>query len=349
MAGGVGARFWPWSRAARPKQLLPLTGPRSMLVETVERLRSVIPDEQVLVVTSQALAEAVAAELPRLPRANVLAEPVGRNTAPCIGWATREVLARDPDGVCAVVAADHRISPVSAFRRDLRAALGVADRDRALVTFGIVPTHAATGYGYIEAGAALGAAAAARRVARFVEKPPLADARRYLRSGRYFWNSGMFAWRADVIDAEIRRCLPDLAGGLDELDRSRRRGAVAGRTLARIYPRLAGVSIDYGVLEHTDRAVVVPSGFQWNDIGSWEAIGELWARDRHGNASRGPLVAVDARDNIVASERMVAVLGMKDVVVVDSGDAVLVCPRQRCQDVRQVVDALAKAGRGDLL
>lgn len=349
MAGGVGTRFWPWSRQASPKQFLSLTSGRSMLAETVARLEGLVPAANILVVTGRRYRARVLADCPSLRRANVLGEPEGRNTAPCIGWATMEIQRRCPDAVVAVLSADHCLGRGRAFARDLEKAFRVADAEQALVTFGIRPTTPATGYGYVRAGAPLKGAAPARKVAAFVEKPSLAKARRYVASGKYFWNSGIFAWRADVLWQELAEHLPELARGLLALEPSRRRGVLPAAALDRFWPRLPAISIDYGVLERSRRVVMLEASFSWSDIGSWEAVAELWPADRKGNASRDPVLALEASSNVVASRgKPVVLLGVSGLVVVDAGDALLVCPRERCQDVRAVVDHLDAAGLGAL-
>jgi mannose-1-phosphate guanylyltransferase len=350
MAGGVGSRFWPWSRGGRPKQLLPLAGERSMLADTVARLEGLVPVENVFVVTGRRLRREVLRQLPSLEAANVLAEPVGRNTAPCIGWATLEVRRRREDALVVVLPADHVIRPNEAFRRDIARAFEVADQRRCLVTFGIPPTHPATGYGYIRAGAGLDSAEPARAVEAFVEKPGLEVAREYVAGGRHYWNSGMFVWRADVLWEELAMHLPALADSLAVLVGKRRRGAVQSGALTETFPTLESVSIDVGVLERSARVAMMPTSFDWFDIGSWDAVADLWERDDHGNASRDPLIVVDATGNVVATTgKPVALLGVRDLVVVDAGDALLVCPRDRCQDVRAVVDELRRLGLGRLL
>ncbi|MBI5503870.1 MAG: mannose-1-phosphate guanylyltransferase [Deltaproteobacteria bacterium] len=348
MAGGVGSRFWPWSRRKRPKQLLALAGRRSMLAETVARLRGMVAPRNILIVTNRSLVGEIARELPALPRASILGEPTGRNTAPCIGWATLEILHRRDDAVIAVLPADHVIGPRERFQSDLLTGFDVADRAGQLVTFGIRPTEPATGYGYIRAGALLGGHGEARRVGGFVEKPTLAVAKRYVDSGSYFWNSGMFVWRADVLWKEFGEHLPALARALKSMAGSRTpgsRGRVPRERLDRAYPRLESISIDYGVLERSRNVAMLPANFSWSDIGSWDATAALWPVDADGNASRDPLLAVDSRGNVVATHgKPVALLGVSDLVVVDAGDALLVCPRARCQDVRRIVSRLGEPG-----
>ncbi len=347
LAGGVGSRFWPWSREAKPKQLLALTSDRSMLAETVERLRGIVPEGNVFVVTGRRYRRPVLEECPGLDPACVLGEPVGRNTAAAIAWATLEVRRRTPDAVIAVLSADHRIDDTRSFGRDLVRAFGLADTTQKLVTFGIRPTSPSTGYGYLRAGRELGGGALA--VDAFVEKPNLAKARRYLAGGRHYWNSGMFVWRADAIWRELLLHLPDLSARMDSLDAGRRRGAIPARSLEEGWSKLPSISIDYGVLEKSDAVVMLPASFSWADIGTWDAAASLWPVDRQGNASRDPVLALDASGNIVATRgKPVVLLGVEDLVVVDAGDALLVCARERSQDVRAVVDRLAATGLGRL-
>ncbi|MFN2425103.1 MAG: mannose-1-phosphate guanylyltransferase [Candidatus Binatia bacterium] len=348
MAGGVGTRFWPWSREAAPKQLLELTSSRSMLAETIARLEGLVPVANIFVVTGRKYRRQVLDGSPSLLPANVLGEPVGRNTAPCIGWSTLEILRRCPDAVTAVLSADHVLGGGRAFGRDLEKAFTVADRNQRLVTFGIPPSGPATGFGYLRVGRAV-AAGPACEVDAFVEKPNLATARRYISSGKYFWNSGMFVWRADVIWQELCEHLPDLVAGLTAMDRGRRGGSITAASLDRAWPRLPAISIDYGVLERSRRVAMLPASFSWKDIGSWDAVAELWPTDSEGNASRDPLLAVDSASNVVATRgKPVALLGVQGLVVVDAGDTLLVCSRERCQDVRAVVARLDKAGLGGL-
>ncbi len=321
-----------------------------MLAETVARLRGVVDLERILVVTSRRIARQVRAELAGMPPANVLCEPVGRNTAPCIGWAAREILRRDPSGVMIVLPSDHVVAPRKSFAADVIRGLTVADRRRMLVTFGIRPTYPATGYGYVRAVQPLDGEPGVLLVERFCEKPQLNRAKRFLASGGYYWNSGMFAWRADVVLDEIKRHLPRLAAGLERLERTRRRGRLPAEALERHFPRLPSVSIDYGVMEKTDRVALIPASFAWNDIGSWAAVADLWPADGQGNRTRDPLVAVDSKDNVVATRgKPVALVGVKGLAVVDAGDALLVCRREQAERVREVVAELERRGWSRLL
>ena len=350
MAGGTGTRFWPRSRRRQPKQLLPIASRRSMLQETVARARSIASLARTLVVTTQALVPEVRRQLPALPRANVIGEPVGRNTAACIALAALRVQRSDPEAVMVVLPADHLVTGLPAFRRACNVAVRLAAREH-LVTVGIVPTHPETGYGYIEWGAVLaGSSGQAARAASFREKPDRRRAQRFVASGRYLWNSGIFAWRARRVLEEIDRHVPGLGKALRRLQPAvgtRREGAV----LRRAYAELPSISIDYGVLERATSVAVVRGRFGWSDLGSWAAMEPLWRDDgRRQNAVQGRVVAVGARGCVVSTPtRTVALCGVDDLVVVDAPDAVLVCRKDRAQDVRLIVQELERRGLSHLL
>jgi mannose-1-phosphate guanylyltransferase len=346
MAGGSGTRFWPLSRRVRPKQLLAIVNRRSLLQETVARMRGLVATERVVVVTGREHAAAVRRQLPELAADNILVEPVGRNTAPCIALAAEWIHRRAPGSVMAVMPSDHAIRDIKAFRRTLRRAFAVAEREEALVTLGVRPTHPDTGYGYINAGADIDERApCVFRVARFREKPPATVAKRYVASGRYLWNAGIFVWRTAVIRAALERHLPRVAAPL-------RQAALGGRRLRlplSLYRVLPSVSIDVGVMEPAaarrgpPAVVVIACDFGWSDVGNWAALGPVWGRDRKGNASRGRTTLLDSSGmTVYAGTRLVAGLGVHDLIIVDTPDAVLVCPASRAQDVRLVVAELAR-------
>jgi mannose-1-phosphate guanylyltransferase len=343
MAGGAGTRFWPASRERMPKQFLPLGGREGepLLASTVRRLAPVVPPERVLIATGAHLADAVGRAVSGVPRDNVLCEPMPRNTAPCIAWATREIARRAGAGaLVAVFPSDHFIADEPGFLAVVGRALDAARRDY-LATIGVVPTRPETGYGYIELGDDIGEGA--RAVARFVEKPDRARAEEYVAGKRHLWNAGMFFFRAGVMEAAVARHLPEIPKLLAETP------------FDAAFAKMPSVSIDHGVMEKADRLAVVPGDFGWNDVGSWQATWELAAKDAQGNALPPASVAVDARGNLVwdatsaAPKKRVALVGVSDLVVVETDDALLVIPRERAQDVRAVVDELKRRGEKNLL
>jgi len=354
MAGGSGTRFWPLSRKDRPKQFLPLAGDEPLLAATVTRLPPLAKAKETFIVCGPAHAAAARRMLPKLPEQNFIVEPCARNTAPCVGLAALHVARKDPRGVIVMLPADHHISRPAAFREALASAADLAQRG-SIATIGIKPSRPETGYGYLKIGPRLAARGrkgkgAAHKVERFVEKPDVVTAARYLADGGYLWNSGIFAFRADVILDEIRRAMPVLGEQLDAID------AAFGtpgykKTLARVFPECPSISIDYGVMEKSKRIAVVPADFGWSDVGSFAALPDVKPTDRLGNVAEGDAVVVDAHNTVVLAKggRPVAVVGIDDVVVVDAGDAVLVCRRDRAQDVRQAVEELSRRGRDEVL
>jgi mannose-1-phosphate guanylyltransferase len=350
LAGGRGTRFWPRSRRQTPKQLLNIVGKASMLQQTLARLRPLFRPEQVWVVTQNEQAAAVAAQVPEVPRAQILVEPVGRNTAAAIGLAALHLHARFGDAVMAVLPADHLIADAAAFRRALRAAVALAGRPSTLVTLGIEPQWPETGYGYIERGELVGRFNGLRayRVERFVEKPPLARARRFVASGRHSWNAGMFFWTATTYLEQLARFRPATARLLARLARAVGTSQYR-RTLARLYPQLESISVDYALLEPASRArksvtvCVIPARIGWSDVGSWAAVYNLLARKPGENISLERLVALDASGNYFwVPGRLVAAVGVRDLIVVETDDALLVCPRARAQEVGRVVEELQR-------
>lgn len=342
LAGGSGTRFWPLSRKRRPKQLLALEGERSLLRDTVERLQPLIPPESVWVCTTEALAEDVRRELPEVPPGQILLEPVGRNTAPAIGWSVRSMPEEVRQGVVAVLPADHRVGDPAAFRATLEAAGRVVEREDRVMTLGVVPYRPETGYGYLELAPEAGLDGV-RWVRCFVEKPSPETAARFLAAGNYLWNAGIFVFRGATFLDILARLVPELMQGLEEI-------AAAPRRLGELYGKLPSESIDYAVMEKLDGIATLPLDCGWSDLGSWEALDEVLPRDAAGNTGRGDVLAVDARDNLLfADAGTIAVLGVEGLVVVRTGDTVLVLPRERSQEVKRIVTALAAAGREDLL
>ncbi|MGH7805064.1 MAG: mannose-1-phosphate guanylyltransferase, partial [Candidatus Binatia bacterium] len=293
LAGGKGTRFWPASRAARPKQLLPIVSDRTMVEETATRLAPLISSDRVWAVTGRDHADALRAQLPEISRERLVVEPAARNTAAAIGLAARLIAREDPDATMIVLPADHHVADPAGLRATFARAVDVANAEDALVAIGITPTEPETGYGYIERGPSIGEGA--WRVARFREKPDLAAAREFVASGRFAWNSGMFVWRASTVLRALARHLPDTDRKLAEIVAAWGDAAIFERG----YAAIADVSIDYGVLEKADDVVVVAGDFGWDDIGSWTALARHWPADADGNAVRGRVLALDARGNLV--------------------------------------------------
>ncbi len=343
LAGGSGTRFWPLSRRSRPKQLLALDGERTLLQSTVDRLRPLVPPQRVWVVTTRGLAAEVERQLPEVPPDQILIEPEGRNTAAAIGWAVRSLPTEARRGIVAVLPADHRVGDGEAFRAALARAVEVADERDAVVALGVVPRWPETGFGYLKLGRFLDEQGGVRRVARFIEKPDLKAARRYVRRGGFLWNAGIFVFRGSVMLRHIKRCLPELAQGLETIARQPERSA-------EVYPTLPAISIDHGVMEKLRGIAALPLDCAWSDLGSWAALAEVRSKDRDGNAVQGEVVAVDARDNLlIADAGTVAVLGVRGLAVVRTADTVLVVPLERAQEVRRVLAELEARGRLELV
>lgn len=358
LAGGSGTRFWPASRRLRPKQLLPLgpAAPRSLIASTVERLSGLVEPEDVLIATGRHLVEATSAELPGLSSSAFLAEPQARNTAPCIAWAAAVVCARDPEATVCVLPSDQHAENTSEFVRVLAKAADAA-QEGIITTIGIVPTRPETGYGYIQKGKETSPGVNA--VERFVEKPDRETAIQYLNSGEYLWNAGIFVFRAKDMLAAIERHLPDMAAQLEVL-RASLGGPNEETAIERFFSECQSISIDYGVMEKEAQLSVVPGDFGWSDLGSWESAWELSKKDEQGNSAPQGTILVDARDNLVedlrkqikeegTDTRLVALVGVEGLCVVQTDDALLIMPRERAQDVRQVVDELKASGRERLI
>jgi mannose-1-phosphate guanylyltransferase len=345
LAGGSGTRFWPLSRKSRPKQLLALEGERTLLRETLERLAPGIGPEGVWVCTTEALADVVRRDLPEVPPEQILAEPEGRNTAPAIAWAVRSMPEAARREVVAVLPADHRMGDPAAFRDTLERAARVVEREDRMMTLGVVPRWAETGYGYLELEPDPDPkdVRRVRRVRRFVEKPSEENAKRFLESGNYLWNAGIFLFRGSTLLDLVALYQPELSRGLEAI-------AAAPDRLRELYARLPADSIDYAIMEKLEGIATLPLDCGWSDLGSWEALAEILPPDSQGNAGRGDILAVEAGGNLLfADQGTIAVLGVEDLVVVRTGDAVLVMPKSRSQEVRKLVAELAARGRGDLL
>ncbi len=341
MAGGGGTRFWPRSRKNLPKQFLSFDGTKSLLEQTVDRLRPILPPERILIVTGAEHAD-LAAEHARLPRSSVIGEPAGRDTAACIALGARLAQGLADDPVMLVLSADHLIHPVEMFQATLLRAAEIADRYRSLVSIGIRPDRPATGYGYIEIGARIDdAEPSAFQTKSFREKPDLETARRLILGGNFLWNSGMFAFRTDTIRAALAEHLPEMEAALDRLSDPRR-----AADLARVYPELPKISIDYGIMERASNRMVVEGRFEWDDLGTFEAVARHANRQGDHNLYRGEAVVHEAKGVLVDNDApgLVVVSGLDDVLVVRTKDAVLVLPRRDAERVKDVVKELKARG-----
>jgi mannose-1-phosphate guanylyltransferase len=347
IAGGRGARFWPRSRRDRPKQCLPVQGELSLLQATIRRVVRIVPPERILVITADDMAESVRAHILDVPLENVLVEPEGRNTAACVGWGAVEVARRAPgvEAIMAVLPADHLISDEESFARQIGECAQAARATNALVTLGVVPTHPETGFGYLELGSELDSwgDSAFLRVAQFVEKPDFNTAERYLESGRYLWNAGMFVFTVEAIRDAFRAYLPTIWGQLERLRHS-------PELLADVYPEIERISIDYGIMERSEHVLTVRAQFGWSDVGSWSALGEHLPVSELGRALVEEAVAINSFNNVVyAPGKAVAVIGVSDLVIVDTEDALLVCRKSDAQSVKEVVAELEKRGKDSLV
>jgi mannose-1-phosphate guanylyltransferase len=341
LAGGSGERFWPMSRVRTPKHLLKLLSERTLLEETAHRLEGVVPPENIFVLTNEAQLEGIRAALPEVPPGQIVAEPARRDTAPAAALATALVRARDPRGVVAILAADAFIRDQERFTIQLRAAFDWADRNPSLLTFAITPSHAATGFGYLELGAALGAPGPGgqfRSVKRFVEKPDAATAEGYLKDGAFAWNAGMFVWQAAAFLREADAHAPALAGFIRDFPAGEPAAYLAAR-----FPALPKISVDYAIMEKAASVATLVADFDWDDVGLWTALPKHLASDAAGNSVRGQVMVTGASNNIAVSNgRVIALCGVKDLVVVETADAILVCHRDAVQDIKKLHPLLPK-------
>ena len=337
MAGGIGSRFWPRSREAYPKQFLSVFGESTLLQQTLARIRPLVPADRSYVVTHERYTDLTRQQL---PDAHILAEPISRNTAPCIAYAAIALHALDKDATMVVLPADHQIRNEKEFRNVLQVAIQAAQTPGTLITIGIKPTYAATGYGYIQFDGSTDGPLRAYPVRTFAEKPNLATAERFLDSGDFLWNSGIFIWRADAILAQMKEHLP---ATYDAFERAARalgtpREAEAIRDA---YHRSARISVDYGVMERARNVQVVPGSFGWSDIGDWRAVYDLSRKNSHGNVLENRVIVHDAsRCMVRAGSRLIVLVGIHDALVVDADDALLICHRESAQQVKNVVEYL---------
>lgn len=344
MAGGIGTRFWPRSRFKRPKQLLSILDSRTMIQATVDRLKSLVTDDKIYIVTTEPQTEELKKQLPLLRAENFIIEPKGKNTAPCIGLAAVILKQRDPEAVMAVMPADHRIKKDEEFRKVLSAANVVARDSGCLVTIGISPTYPSTGYGYVQFNGKLDEVnkIPIYKVKTFAEKPDIDTAQGFIRSGDFLWNSGMFVWRVESILHEIEMSIPELYEGLMEIEKYLGTDAQED-VIQKVYCQIKSISIDYGVMENSTNVCVVKGNFDWNDVGTWEEVYKISPKDEDNNVLIGDHFPKDTRNCLIDSpNRMIATLGVEDLIIVDAGDALLICKKDMAQNVKDLVEAMKR-------
>jgi mannose-1-phosphate guanylyltransferase len=349
MAGGGGTRFWPLSRVGMPKQVLNITGGDTMINLTIARCEGLVGERDTYIVTNAKQKDIVSKVLKEgVPKENILLEPLARNTAPCILLAALKLQSIYGDGVMAVFSSDHYISDEAGFKRVFRAAIEAAVERDQLVTIGIQPSFASTGYGYIEYDMNSGQGSV-YEVSRFVEKPDRERAEAYLRSGNYLWNSGMFVWKVSTIISQFERFLPRIYKQMQRYAAAMGTEAEAA-ALKEAYEEIQPISIDYGILERSNEVLVLPGDFGWNDVGSWDALASVFPPDPNGNVVKADYLGLDTKGCVIyGQDEFVATIGLRDMIVVHTSDALLVCPKDRAHDVKEIVAALRKKGRDELL
>jgi mannose-1-phosphate guanylyltransferase len=347
MAGGSGTRFWPQSTEARPKQFLNIFGERTMLQDTVDRIKPLVSADRVWVITNDKYVDLVQEQLPDVPANNIVGEPVGKNTAPCVAAAASLIQEKDPEGTMVVLPADHLIGKPETFLSILETAKTKAQKQGALVTIGIKPDHPETGYGYIEFDEDTSEDVQdhqVKKVNQFREKPDLETAKEFIKSGNFLWNSGMFIWKASTILEKFQQHLPTI---FDEVEKLKSSVGTDNQKEAvdEFYYGCTSISIDYGIMEQADSVYVVPGSFEWNDVGSWRAVYDLRSKDEDGNVIQTNTSATaDAKDNLIQSEsgKMIALVGVENLAVVETDNAILVCDLDSSQGVKKVVNKLRK-------
>ena len=352
MAGGKGERFWPLSTSKHPKQLLALVGDKPLIAQAVDRLDGLVPPENVFVVTNADLVEATREAAPLLPPENIVGEPIGRDTAAAVACGGALVKARDEEGVFAVLTADQVMGDLDLFSATLKGGMDLAEQNEILVTIGIEPAYPSTGFGYIESGDTFAKENGVefRKANRFVEKPDEATATQYLETGRFYWNSGMFIWSIPSLEKAFAAHCPEMRELMDTLTGYAKDGKIV-EGMDATYPDLGRISVDYALMEKADNIVMACGTFAWDDVGSWPALESHFEQDEDGNTRIGEVETLDANGNIILSgDRLTAVIGVKDLIVVQAEGVTLVCPKDRAQDIKQMVVALReKGGYGDLL
>jgi len=349
MAGGSGTRFWPWSRKNRPKQLLNITGDEILLKKTIEIIKPIIPSSRIKIVTTLSQADAVKRTIPEIPEENIIIEPFGKNTAPAIGISTVFIERDDPDAVMVILPADHYIEDKQRFHQTILAGAYQASQGDFIITIGIPPRGPETGYGYIETDELIDKKNVIYSVKSFHEKPDINTARLFIKQGNFFWNSGIFISRASSMLKEIEEYLPHNFKGLMKIRSSLGKNEESG-AIKEAYKEMEAISIDYGVIERSKHVLMIRGDFGWNDVGSWPSAAQYWPMDSNKNAFMGDIINLDSSKCIVYSpKKLVALLGVDDLVIVEDEDVLLVCKRERSQDVRKLVELLRSQGRDKIL
>lgn len=348
MAGGDGTRFWPLSRQDEPKQLLNLSGKNLMINETIDRISGIIPQNDIFIITNEKqVPKMKSAVLDRILDNHILSEPSSRNTTACIGYAAIEIIEKYGDGVMCVFPSDHYIENTWEFSNIVKKGIEMAENTDSLITIGIQPTYPSTGYGYIKYDKT--EKLSAKPVLEFKEKPDLKTARLYIDSQEYVWNSGMFVWRASVILENICTYLPEVYDCLLKIKDSMNTDEEE-ITIRKIYGQIPAISIDYGIMEKSKDVVVIPGDFGWNDVGSWDNLGVLYESDAQGNVIVGNQINIDTRNCISFSKkRLITTIGVSDLIIVETEDSILVCDKNRAQDVKLIVDVLKEKGKEEYL
>jgi mannose-1-phosphate guanylyltransferase len=342
MAGGKGERFWPKSRTNLPKQFLNISGNKSMIQQTIARLEKLIDISQIFIVTNELYAEVIHAQLPALPLENIIIEPVGRNTAPCVGLASLLIEEKYPDSTMVVLPSDHIIENEEGFIKILQTAVEVAQEDSNLVTLGIEPVYPETGYGYIESAGKVGIIndLEVHKVSKFVEKPDLETAQSYLASGDFFWNSGIFIWKTSVIRSYIQSLMPEMHGLLETM-KAAFSASNRNEVIRSEFSKMPDQSIDYGIMEKVNNIYMIPCIFGWDDVGSWTALDRINERDENGNVIIGNILNIDTKRSIIESNgKLIATLGIEDLIIVDTEDVTLICSKERAQEVKLLLKEL---------
>ncbi len=351
MAGGSGTRFWPRSKVKKPKQFLNILGEDSLIQETIHRFATFTNTENIYVVSNKSQAEVLEAQTPMLPKENLIYEPVGRNTLPCIGLAAMFAEKENPDGIMVVTPSDHLIQNNELFRDTVLAGAKIAEEKDGIVTIGITPTYPATGFGYVQTSENITGSEAIKqfKVECFVEKPDAATASKYLEQGGFYWNSGLFIFKVSVFLESIEKFAPELYKDLRKIQ------AEIGlpsfdKTLDTIYRAVESISVDYGIMEHATNLYLVEGNFDWNDLGSWESVYQVNPKDENGNAGSGDAIFQDSKNSFIHTDNgLIALVGLDDVIVVQDGNTTLVCPRNKAEDVKKIVDQLKANNKNEYL